>query len=114
MFIYICQTSTHFQLTKKPNNWNLEKVHLVVCGYFLVVWGRLMVVCGRLLVVCGCLLVVSDHLSVFVVVCGGLWSLPVLVSTIYDPKLYAHNNYILSTSSVFKQYFYDWLVENIF
>ena len=101
-------------MTKKPNNWNLEKVHLVVCGYFLVVWGRLMVVCGRLLVVCGCLLVVSDHLSVFVVVCGGLWSLPVLVSTIYDPKLYAHNNYILSTSSVFKQYFYDWLVENIF
>ena len=63
---------------------------------------------------------VSDHLALFGVVCGGLCSLPVLVSATHDPKLYAHNNYILSTSSVFKQYFYDWLVlfkqqvENIF
>ena len=91
IFIYICQTPPHFQFTKKINNWNSEKVYLVVCSCLLVVCGRLVVVCGcllvlcgHLLVVCGRLLVVCDRLCSFVMVCGGLWSLPVLVTTVLN------------------------------
>ena len=64
-------------LRRKINNWNSEKVYLVVCGRLLVICGRLLLVCGRLwwfVVVCWW----------FVVICGGLWSLPVLVTTILD------------------------------
>ena len=64
-------------LRKKINNWNSEKVYLVVCSRLLVICGRLLLVCGRLwwfVVVCWW----------FVVICGGLWSLPVLVTTILD------------------------------
>ena len=50
--------------TKNINNWNSEKVYLVVCRYLLVVCSHMLVVCGRLLMVCGRLLVV----------CGRLWS----------------------------------------
>ena len=88
MFIYICKAPPYFQFTRKLNNWNLEKVYLVVggclliiCGRLLVVFGRLLVACGRLLVVCGRLLLVCDRLCPFGVVLGGLWSLPVLVTT---------------------------------
>ena len=65
MLLYICQAPRHFQfkIKLKLNNWNSEKVCLVVCGC-------LVVVCVRLLVVCGRLLVVSDRLCLFVVVCG--------------------------------------------
>ena len=48
MFIYICQAPPCFLFMKKLNNWNSEKVYLVVCGCLLVVCGRLLVVCGRL------------------------------------------------------------------
>ena len=67
MFIYIFKCRYLFtsvklflisNLQKKLNNWNLEKV-------FSVVFGPLLVLCSRLLVVC-----------------SGLWSLPVLVTTI--------------------------------
>ena len=67
MFIYIFKYRYLFtsvklflisNLQKKLNKWNLEKV-------FSVVFGPLLVLCRRLLVVC-----------------GGLWSLPVLVTTI--------------------------------
>ena len=105
MLLYICQTPPYFQFTKKLNNWNSEKVYLVVSGYLLVflgrllvvcshlvvvrdslleLCGRLLVVCGHLLVVCGRLRVVSDRLYSFVVVCGGLRSLPVLVTTYFN------------------------------
>ena len=77
MFLYICQALPHFQFTGKVNNWNWEKVYLVVCCRLLVVCGVLLMVCWRLLVVrgsllvfCGRLLVVWDHLCLFVVVCG--------------------------------------------
>ena len=77
MFLYICQALPHFQFTEKVNNWNSEKVYLVVCGCLRVACGvllmvccRLLVVCGRLLLFCGRLLVVWDHLCLFVVVCG--------------------------------------------
>ena len=120
MFIYICQTPSHFQFTKKINKWNSQKVYLVVCSCLLVIFGRLLVVCGhfmwllvvcwwfvvvcvrlmvvcgrlmavcdyllevcsRLLVVCGHLLVVCDRLCLLVMVCGRLWSLPLLVTTV--------------------------------
>ena len=39
MFIYICQAPPHFQLMKKLNNWNSEKVYLVVCSCLLVIAG---------------------------------------------------------------------------
>ena len=82
MFIYICQIHLISNLQKKLNNWNLEKVYLVVCGCLLVVCGcllliygrllvicgRLLIICGRLLVICGCLLVVCDRLCLFVAV----------------------------------------------
>ena len=48
-----------FQFTEKWNNWNSEKVYLVVCHCLLIVCGCLLVVCDRLwwfLVVCGCCL----------------------------------------------------------
>ena len=99
MFIYICQTPPHFQFTKTLNNWNSEKVRLVVCGCLLVVCGRLVVVCscllvcGRLLLVCGRLLVACDSLwwsvSFAVVACfsnyGSKYPLTLLedVQTIY-------------------------------
>ena len=60
MFIYICQAPPCFQFTKKINNWNSEKVYLVVCGCFLVI--RLLVVYGGLcwfLVVCSWFVVVA-------------------------------------------------------
>ena len=53
MFIYICQALLHFEIKKKLNNWNLEKVYLVVCGCLLVVCGCLLAVCGHLLVIWG-------------------------------------------------------------
>ena len=53
MFIYICQAPPCFQFTKKLNNWNSEKVCLVIRGCLLVVCGRLLVVSGHLLVVWG-------------------------------------------------------------
>ena len=81
MFIYICQTPPHFQFTRKLNNWNSEKVYLVVCGCLMVFCGRLLgvcvhllVVCGRLLAACGHLLMVCDGLCSFVLVCDGLCS----------------------------------------
>ena len=76
--IYICQAPLHFQFTKKLNNWNSEKIYLVVCGCLLVVCGCLLVVCGILLVVFEDLLVVCGHL---LVICCSLWLLPVLVTT---------------------------------
>ena len=76
IFIYICQAPPRLQFKKKLNNWNSEKVYLVIYGCLLVVYGRLLlvsgrllVVCGRLLEVCGGLLVISDSLCLFVVVC---------------------------------------------
>ena len=55
---------------------------MVVGGCLMVVYGGLLVVCdrllGRLLVVCGCLMVVCDRSGSFEMVCGHLWSLPVL------------------------------------
>ena len=54
---------------------------LVVSDYFLVVCGCLLVICGRLLEVCGRLLVVCDRLCSFVMICGRLWPLSVLVIT---------------------------------
>lgn len=64
-----------FQFTKKLDNWNLEKIHLVVCVCLLMVYGHWLVVCGRLLVVC-------DRLCSFVMICGCLLSLPVLITTV--------------------------------
>ena len=66
MFIYICQAPPHLKKKKKLDNWNSEKVYLVVCGCLLVVCGPLLVVCGPSLVVCARLLVVCGR-------CGGLW-----------------------------------------
>ena len=104
MFIYISQTPPNFQFTKKSKILNSKMVYLVVCGCLLVVCGRLPVVCGHLVVICGCLmvvcgcllvvcshflvvysrlLVVCDSLCLFVEVCGRLWSLPVLVTTVF-------------------------------
>ena len=58
---------------------------MTVCGRLLVVCGNLLVFCGRLLVVCSRFLVVWGSLAgglwSFVVVCGGLCFLPVLVTT---------------------------------
>ena len=34
-------SSALFPIDEKYNNWNLEKVHLVLCGRLLVVCGRL-------------------------------------------------------------------------
>ena len=48
MFICLCQAPPYFKFVKNLNNWNLEKVYLVV-------YGCLVVVCGPLLVVSGCL-----------------------------------------------------------
>ena len=70
MFLFICQAPPHFQFTGKLNNWNWEKVCLVVSGCLLVVCVRLLVVCGCLLVVCSRLIVVCDRLCSFVVVYG--------------------------------------------
>ena len=92
-----------FQFIKKLNNWNLEKLYLVLCGNLLVaassLWWfvffcwwfcfRLLVICGRLLVVvCGCLLVVCALFLVvynpLLLVCGHLCSfvvVPALVTT---------------------------------
>ena len=67
MFIYICQTPPCFQFTKKINNWDSEKVYLVVCGCLLVICGLQLVVCGRLWSFAG-------GLWSFLVVCGRLWS----------------------------------------
>ena len=55
---------------------------LVVSVHLLVVCSLLLVVCGSLLVVCGHLLLFADGLWLFVVVCGSLWLLPVLVTTV--------------------------------
>ena len=41
MFAYICEALPCFQFMKKLNNWNSEKVYLVVCGRLLVVCGGL-------------------------------------------------------------------------
>ena len=75
-----------FQFTKKiKNKWNSEKVYLVVCRCFLVVRSRLLVACGRFLVVYGRLCSLSSFtsgLGLFVVFCGHLWLLPVLVTTL--------------------------------
>ena len=46
-----------------------------------MVRGRLLVVCGRLLVVCSGSRSFTAGLRSFVLVCGLLWSLPVLVTT---------------------------------
>ena len=83
MFIYICQAPPCFQ---KLNNWNPEKVCLVICGCLLVVYGHLLVVCGHLLVVCGCSWSFVGGLCWFVV-CVGLWPLLVLVTTSSNDKL---------------------------
>ena len=64
MFIYICQTSPHFQFTKNLNNWIRINVYLVVCSCLLVV-------CGHMVEVCGCLLVFYGPLWLFA---GCLWS----------------------------------------
>lgn len=53
----------------------------MVSDYFLVVCGYLLVICGRLLEVCGRLMVVCDRLCSFVMICGRLWPLSVLVIT---------------------------------
>ena len=92
-----------FQFIKKLNNWNSEKVYLVLCGGLLVaarsLWWfvffcwwfcfRLLVICGRfLVVVCGCLLVIYARFLVvcnpLLLVCGHLCSfmvVPALVTT---------------------------------
>ena len=49
-------SSASLPICKKINNWNSEKVCLVVCGCLVVICGRLLVVSGRLIVVCGRLL----------------------------------------------------------
>ena len=67
VFIYICQALPHFQFVKKLNNWNSEKVYLVVYGCLLVVCSRLLVVCSRWQVACGRLQTVCGGL---LVVCG--------------------------------------------
>ena len=87
MFIYLCQAALCFQFSKKLNNRNSGKIPLVVCGCLLVVYGRLPVVCGRFLMVWYRLLwfVVVLH-----VVCGGLRSLPLLVTTISENLLYVN------------------------
>ena len=87
MFIYICQAAPCFQFSKKLNNRNSGKIPLVGCGCLLVVYGRLPVVCGRFLMVWYRLLwfVVVLH-----VVCGGLQSLPLLVTTISENLLYVN------------------------
>ena len=54
---------------------------MFVCWWPVVVSWYVVVICGCLLVVHGGLLVAYDHLSSFVVVCGGLWLLPVLGTT---------------------------------
>ena len=53
MSMLIGQAPLCFQFTNKLNNWNSEKVYLVVCGCLLVVCGRLLVVCVRSLVFLG-------------------------------------------------------------
>lgn len=53
----------------------------MVCARLLVVSDYFLVVCGRLLEVCGRLLVVCDRLCSFVMICGRLWPLSVLVIT---------------------------------
>ena len=60
---------------KKLNNWKFEKVYLVLSECLLVVFGCLLVVCGPLLVI-------FDYLLWFVLICGGLWLLPVLVTIV--------------------------------
>ena len=75
MLIYICQALPRFQFTKKLDNSNLEKDHLVVCGCLLIVYSRW-------LVACGCLLAVCDCLCSFVVICVCFLSLPVLLTTV--------------------------------
>ena len=84
MFIYICQTPPHFQFTKKLNNWNSEKVYLVVCGCLLVVCSRLS---GGLWLFARSFWSFAGGLCSFVLVCSGLWSLSVLVTTIHTSKL---------------------------
>ena len=96
MFAYICEALPCFQFMKKLNNWNSEKVYLVVCGCLLVICGCLLVFCGRLLVVC-----------------GGLW-LFVLVTTqnkgpsnsqCYFRKDHRTTDQILILFSIIKKYF---------
>ena len=53
MSMFICQAPLCFQFTKKLDNWNSEKVYLVVCVCLLVVYGHFLVICGSLLVVRG-------------------------------------------------------------
>ena len=55
---------------------------MVVCGRLMAVCDYLLEVCSRLLVVCGRLMVVCDRLCLLVMVCGRLWSLPLLVTTV--------------------------------
>ena len=77
MFLYISQTLPHLQFTEKVNNWNSERLYLVVSGRLLVFSNHLLVVCGRLQVVCshllvlyGCSLLVFCCLLAVCAVCG--------------------------------------------
>ena len=57
-------------LQKKKNNWDSEKVYLVVCSCLLVVCSRLLVVSGRLWLFPGGLCSFVVVCWWFVVVCG--------------------------------------------
>ena len=67
MFIYICKAPPHFQFTKKINNWNFEKVYVVVSGCLLVVFSGLL---GGLWSFAGGLWLFAGSLCLFA---GGLW-----------------------------------------
>ena len=78
----------------------------------MVVFGWSLVVCGGLLVVRSCLLVICARLCSFAVVCGGLWSLLVLVVTVQNTFL--SNLVIQQFLLVLKDSFYVFLKkENI-
>ena len=111
--MFICQAPLCFQFTEKKNNWDSEKVYLVVCGCLLVVFSRLCLFAGGLwwfLVICWW----------FVVVCGGLWSSPVLLTKFLEPflefKCYHVLIYILIYIWVIndKIYFYCFLCVVVF
>ena len=53
------------------NNWNSEKVYLVVCGCLLVVCGRLLVICSGL---CLFAVVLPSFAGGLLLFTGGLWS----------------------------------------
>ena len=67
------------------NNWNSEKVYLVVCGCLLVVCGRLLVICGGLRLFAVGLPSFAGGLCSFVVVCW--WFVVVACFSNYAAKI---------------------------